>query len=282
METIVDGNKIAEGVFKDLRYKISQLKAAGRTPRLVVVLVGTNPASINYVNAKQRRAQQLGLEVEIKKRPENISQRQLVQEIQELNQDPKVSGIIVQLPLPEHLDKEKILDSVSPEVDVDCLTTANREKLAAGEEVKFLPPAPQAILRILEDHRVMLRGKSILIVGAGELVGKPLSAMLSREKIKFYLADSQTKNLPELLSQADIVISGVGHANLIRGEMIKAGAVVIDAGTAGEGRGEIHGDVDFPSVVRKAKLVAPVPGGVGPVTIAMLFKNVIDTDWQKR
>ncbi len=281
MAEIVDGKKIADGILSGLRTELSKLKTAGITPRLVVILVGKNPASLSYIRVKQKRAREVGLRVEVQAYPENTPQAALQKAIQEFNKQPDVCGILVQLPLPGHLDKQAVLDSIRPELDVDCLTSGNKQKLFRGEEVPFLPPAVAAVLKILEVSEVNLAEANVLIVGSGDLIGKPLAALLLNRKISFKLANRYTENLPELAQKADVIIAGAGKPGLITGERVKKGAVVIDAGSTGSEKGEVVGDVDFESVVKKARLLAPVPGGVGPVTVAMLLGNVVRSAQRK-
>lgn len=277
MAQIVDGNKIAQEILADLKNKVVKLKSAGIVPRLAVFMVGRNPASRIYISKKQQAGELISIKVEVKSYPDDVSQEKLTEEIKRANAGGSISGIIVQLPLPSHLDKQLILDAVDPELDVDCLTTLNKEKLSAGQKVLFVPPTPAAVLKILQYYDIDLKSAHVLLVGRGDLVGKPLAAILKEQKIDFDLAHSQTQNLAELASRADIIITGVGKPGLIRGEMIKEGAVVIDAGTAGSESGDVRGDVDFESASRKARLISPMPGGVGPVTVAMLLNNVVDS-----
>ncbi len=271
---IVDGKKIAEEILGNLRLQISDL---GVKPKLVVFLIGQNPSSLVYIKKKQEAGEEIGIEVKVKNYPQTIIQSELQQEIRKFNQEPQVHGILVQLPLPQHLDGQAVLDTIFPELDVDCLTTINKQKLIKGEKV-FLPPAAAAVFKILEFYKINLAKANILIVGSGELVGKPLAAILLNRKINFELANRYTENLPKLARKADVIITGVGKPGLITAEMIKEGAVVIDAGTAVSETGrELRGDVDIESVLPKSKLLSPVPGGVGPVTVAMLLQNVVDS-----
>lgn len=271
---IIDGNKIAEQIFLELKERIIKLKETVFSCRLVVILVGENPASLSYVKTKQKKAAEIGLKVEVLRYPKNISQEELEGIIKQFNLEQDVGGILVQLPLPEHLDRQSILDAVSPEIDIDCLTTENKQKLAAGEEVCFIPPAAAAVLKILDVYELDLENLSILIIGSGELVGKPLAALFLKRGINFKLANRLTENLPQLSRSADLIITGVGKPKLIAPDMVKQGAVVIDAGTAAAESGELVGDVD-PAVASKASLLAPVPGGVGPITIAILLQNFV-------
>ncbi len=283
MAQFVDGNKIAESIYEDLRFKIKELRNRGVVPRLVVVLVGDDPASISYVKIKQKKAREIGVEIVLKKYLVDVAQKKLVRDMETFSREKGVSGIIVQLPLPEHLERDAILNAVDPRLDVDCLTDVNKQKLIKGDKPYFYPPAPSAILQILDYYQADLKNGNILLIGSGDLVGKPLAAMLLKRGIDFELANRYTENLLDLAAKADIIITGVGKAALIRGEMVKKEAIVIDAGTAGSESGEVLGDVDFESVSKKASLLAPVPGGVGPVTVATLLKNVVDSafDTQK-
>lgn len=273
MAMIVDGKKIAEEILADLRLKTDNLNFK---PRLGVFLAGKNPASLSYIRTKQKMAEKIAVQTEIKKYPDDIAHKELQKEITDYASKENVCGIIVQLPLPKHISKEKILDAVPPEYDVDCLNGASRQKLTKGEKIIFAPPAAAAIVKIFEYYNVGLKNKNILLIGSGDLVGKPLASLLLRRGINFEMANRHTENLSELTKRADIVITAVGQAGLVTGEMIKEGAVVIDAGTTSSEEGEIVGDVDVKSVSGRASLLSPVPGGVGPVTVAMLLLNVVN------
>jgi methylenetetrahydrofolate dehydrogenase (NADP+)/methenyltetrahydrofolate cyclohydrolase len=272
MTEIINGKKIADKILGQLKKELSQLNTAGLFPRLVVILAGQNPASLNYIRIKQKRAQEIGLKVDLKSFPEDVAASELVAAIRGLNQEQNVCGILVQLPLPGNLPAQEILDAVSPDLDVDCLTTVNKQKLVTGKEIKFFPPAPAAILKLLEEYKVDLKGH-ILLVGSGELVGRPLAAMLLNRGLSFEVANRHTDNLSQLAVKADVLITAVGKPDLIIGSMVKKGSVIIDAGTTGSANGDIKGDVESDSVLNKARLFAPVPGGVGPVTVAMLLGN---------
>lgn len=281
MAEIIDGKKIADKILSGLADRISRLNSAGASPRLIVILVGQDPASLSYIKVKQKRAEEIGLTVEVKTYPENAEQTLLVREIEELNNAPDLSGILVQLPLPPHLNKQAVLDAVSPELDVDSLTSVNKSRLLAGKDALFVPPAAAAVMKILEHFNIDLKNARILLIGTGDLVGKPLAALFRGKGINYQLANRQTKNLVELSRQADVIITGVGKPGLVRGDMIKPGAVVIDAGTTGSESGELLGDIESGSVSRTARLLAPVPGGVGPVTVAMLLSNVVQNAEQR-
>ncbi len=273
---IVDGNYIAREILGELRAKVSHLEAGGVIPRLTVFLVGQNPASLAYVKMKQKRGGELGLAVDVKTYPRSITPQEFQDAIAAENDQGGVAGIIVQLPLPSAWETQKILDTLKPELDVDCLSTTNQQKLIAGQKV-FLPPAPAAVLKILEYYDVNLSEANILLLGSGDLIGKPLAAILLHRNLSFEIANRFTEDLPVLTRKADVIISGVGKPGLLTGEMVKEGAVVIDAGTTGTAEGELRGDVDVPSVLPKVGLLSSVPGGVGPVTVACLLQNVVES-----
>ena len=277
---IVDGNKIAQKIFSELKIEVAGLQEKGLEVKLAVFLVGENPASLSYIQLKKKRAEEIGIIVELNKFPLDISQEDLESEIKSAAQRDDVSGILIQLPLPGHLDKEKILDAVPVDLDVDSLSGLNKQAVIEGRGIKFYPPAAQAVLAILDKHKVDLTAH-VVIVGTGDLIGRPLSALLLARGVDFELINRYTENYRELLQKADVIITGVGKANLISGDLLKEGVVVIDAGTTGSEDGDVTGDVDRESVVRKASLLSPVPGGVGPVTIAMLLKNVVEAAKRK-
>ena len=270
----VNGKKIADEILEGLKERIASLD---RRPKLVVFLAGENSASLSYIKMKQKRAEEIGAQVEIRRYPAGVDDAKLGEEIERANNEKSVSGIIVQLPLPKHINRDKILNTVDPRLDVDCLTEANKIRLNTGEPY-FLPPAAAAVLKILEYYNIALHDKNILLVGSGDLIGKPLAAILHSRQIDFHLANRQTEDLTELTLKADIIITGAGQPGLITGQMIKPDSVIIDAGTTGSDDGQIVGDVDGQSVMGKAALLAPVPGGVGPITVAMLLSNVMKAD----
>lgn len=274
MAQLIDGNKIAEEIFAKLRQQVQLVKARGGKLQLVVVMVGENRASLSYINQKLIKGRELGIDVQIREFSEEIAQEELVKEIKQIATQ-NISGILVQLPLPKKFREQEVLDAVPRELDVDGLTTENKESLDSGAKVLFIPPAAAAIEKIFEEQRVDLENKQIVLVGAGQLIGQPLAALFKKRALDFEVADRHTKNLKELTLDADVIITGVGKEKLLTGDMIKEGAIVIDGGTTGSAEGSIVGDVDFESVEPKASILAPVPGGVGPVTIAMLFTNVL-------
>ena len=245
MAQLVDGQKIARTV-------LSEIAAKRRKARLVIILVGENPASLSYIRMKQKYGGAAGIKVDVIVFPVGVSESELRTCIRKLNNDPGVDGIIVQLPLPTNLDRQAVLDEVSGQLDVDCLTSTNKAKLATGVDVLFIPPAAAAVLKILEYYQIDLRDKQVLVIGEGDLIGKPLAGLLKNQGIKFVVANRQTPDLPKIAIGADVIVTGTGKANLLTGDMVKQGATVIDAGTTGAEDGAVVGDVDTESVARKA------------------------------
>lgn len=273
---IVDGKTIAEKLLKKLKGQIQNL---GLRPHLAVVLVGNDKPSETYVRKKQEAAKETGIRFSLYKFPAGIQEGKLISEIKKI-QRQSLSGLIVQLPLPKKLDKRKILNVLDPEIDVDFLTWESLGKLVIGENI-LVPPSPAAILEILKYYRISLPGKHIVLVGQGDLIGKPLTNLLMHLPVTLTTCNKDTKNLAEITRKADILICGVGKANLIRARMVKKGAVVIDAGVSFVGR-KMHGDVDFQKVSKIASLITPTPGGVGPITVAKLLQNVVASEILKK
>lgn len=275
---LILGAPTAKNIYKNLQHRLNILKRQGLTPRLTVVMVGDDPASLSYVAAKKNQADVLGIDFHLQRFPENIDQKSVCKEITLLGSDRKTSGIIIQLPLPHNLARQKVLDSVPADKDVDGLTTSNQISISNGEKKAFIPPTPAAIFRLLDEYDISLMNKKILIVGFGDLVGKPLQKILAQKDISVDVINSATKDTKTLYKSADIVITAVGKPRLIKGEMLKLGVVVIDAGAAMERSGSkinMAGDADFSSVSKVASAISPVPGGVGPVTVAMLYENLV-------
>lgn len=273
---IVDGKTIAEKLLKKLKGQIQNL---GLHPHLAVVLVGNDRPSETYVRKKQEAAKAIGVRFSLYKFPAGIREGKLISEIKKI-QRQGLSGLIIQLPLPQKLDKKKILNALDPAIDVDFLTWESLGKLVIGENI-LVPPSPAAILEILKYYRISLRGKHIVLVGQGDLIGKPLTNLFLHLPVTLTTCNKDTKNLAELTRKADILISGVGKANLIRAGMVKKGAVVVDAGVSFTA-GRMHGDVDFEEVSKTAALITPTPGGVGPVTVAKLLQNVVANEMLKK
>lgn len=274
MAIIASGPKIAKSIYSRLGKRVANLKKKKITPKLGVILVGDDKPSERYVLKKGQAAKKLGVGFILKKYPAGITTTKLIDEVKKIQQKKYgLTGLIVQLPLPEHIKTGKVLEAISPKIDVDCLTQTNLGKLITWS-YKIKPPTPDAILEILKYYKVKLRGKNIVMVGAGDLVGKPVTNLLIHEEATVTVCNKFTKNLKQYTSKADIVITGVGKYKLLKGSMIKKGAVVIDAGISFH-KGIMRGDIDYNSIVKKAKIVTPTPGGVGPLTVAKLIENTV-------
>lgn len=267
---IVDGRKIAEQILHGLKPEVAQMAFQ---PLFCDVLIGDDPVSKSYVNIKARSARQIGIEFQLVGLPASATTETVILMLKEIQNNSRLAGLIIQLPLPSGLDKSAIVNAVNPEVDVDCLSAANSKLFYSGQS-KFLPPTAAAIMNVLDSLNLNLKQLDILVVGQGELVGRPVTFLLRKRGFTVRVADTSTRDLKELTRNADVIISGTGQAKLITGDMIKRGAAIIDCGTT-ESSGGIVGDVDLESVLPVAGFVSPVPGGVGPVTVARLLYNVV-------
>jgi methylenetetrahydrofolate dehydrogenase (NADP+)/methenyltetrahydrofolate cyclohydrolase len=276
---IIDGKKIKNDILAKVKKEVEALPFF---PVFCDVLVGNDPASLQYVHMKARNAEAVGVKFHSATFPETITTADLIKEIKILNETPNMCGIIVQLPLPPHLNKQQILDSINPELDVDCLGSVNNEKFyqSYDSEKDLGLPTALSCVRILDSINLdsnpstSLRTRKIVVLGQGNLVGKPTSALLRFRGLKPNMIGKETENKEQFIKEADVIISGMGRGKYITGDMIKKGAVLIDAGTS-EDEGAIVGDVDLDSVKDVAGYVSPVPGGVGPVTVAVLINNVL-------
>lgn len=271
---IIDGRKLRDEILGKIK---SEVAALSFTPKFCDVLVGDDPASAQYVKMKAKTAESVGIQFHSAAFPAAITTEELIKQIKLLNKIENMSGIIVQLPLPAHLDRQPVLDAIDPDLDVDCLGTVASGKFYNNQNTVGFPTA-LACMAIL-DHvsnllNLDLAKQNIVALGQGLLVGKPVTALLKFRGLNPHIITKQTENKEGLIKQADIIISGIGHGKHITGEMIKEGAILIDAGTS-ESNGAIVGDVDLESVKAVASYVSPVPGGVGPVTVAMLLNNVL-------
>ena len=290
---IINGRKLRGEILAKVKKEVAQLSF---TPVFCDVLVGNDPASMQYVKIKARTAELVGIKFHNANFPASITTDELVKEIKILNAIPNMCGIIVQLPLPEHIDQQKVFDAIDPRLDVDCLGTLASEKFYNNydSQTDLAYPTALACMAVLDSLNLNLKGKIIVVLGQGLLVGKPVTALLGYRGLAYLPVTSKTENKEYLLQQADIVISGIGKGKYITGNMIKYGAVVIDAGTSeslepsslggrptGELNSAIVGDVDLASVKNIASFVSPVPGGVGPVTVAMLLNNVLTVAKQR-
>ncbi|GAB4210333.1 MAG: bifunctional methylenetetrahydrofolate dehydrogenase/methenyltetrahydrofolate cyclohydrolase FolD [Sandaracinaceae bacterium] len=273
---IIDGKAIAEKVREEVRARAEAFRArVGRKPGLEVVLVGDDPASQVYVRNKETAAAKAGLHGAVHRLPADISQSALLTKIREMNADQTVDGILVQLPVPKHIDPLAVVDAIDPAKDVDGLTPENAGRLWVGRKA-LRPCTPHGCMRLLDETGVALDGARAIVIGRSNLVGKPIAAMLLERNATVVLAHSRTEDLADRVREADVVVAAVGKAELVRGEWIKPGAIVIDVGINRGADGKLVGDVAFAEALGRASAITPVPGGVGPMTIAMLLSNTVD------
>lgn len=274
MIKIIDGKKISEEIKKELNIEVLALAKKGIVPELVVILVGEDNASQIYVKNKERVASELGINSQVIRLSGLVSQDELEKLIKKNNADKKIHGILIQLPLPEHLDVRRIINLIDPKKDVDCFHPENVGKVFLNQAI-FIPCTPAGILELLKRNTISVEGKNIVIIGRSNIVGKPLAVMLINLGATVTVCNSKTKNLAAICKQADILISATGKAGLIKVDMVKQDAVVIDVGMNRDAKGKLVGDVDYFSVCAKTSYITPVPGGVGPMTIIMLMRNTI-------
>lgn len=272
--TIIYGDQLAETLRQEMKEEVVNLNKRGIHPRLVVILIGDNPASKSYISGKQKAADFVGIQSELISLPTETSEKELLDLIKQLNQESDVNGILVQLPLPEHIDEQLIIEAIDPTKDVDGFHPINIGKMLTNQDT-FLPCTPYGILTMLKLKGIELAGKHAVIIGRSHIVGKPVGQLLLNEHATVTYCHSKTANLKEIVHLADIVVAAVGRANMIDDSYIKPGATVIDVGINRIEDGSLTGDVDFDSVKEKAAYLTPVPKGVGPMTITMLMKNTI-------
>lgn len=272
MTVIIDGKALRDKLLEQLKLKVDKFEIK---PKLVVILVGDNPASQIYVNNKKKTAEKLGIDSEIINYPSNIQEQVLLDKIVELNNDTTVTAILVQLPLPEHISKFKVINTISPNKDVDGFTPENFGMLFAGEEPYVYPCTPKGILLMLDEYNIDVDGRHVVIVGRSNIVGKPLSQMLLNRNATVTVCHSHTKNLADITKTADVLISAVG-GKIIGENFVKPNSVVIDVGIFKDENGKTRGDVDFEKVAPQTSFITPVPGGVGPMTIASLMLNTVE------
>lgn len=269
----IDGKAFSQIILEKIKEEHNQLKEKyGKQAGLAVVIVGNNPASQVYVRNKMKACENVGFYSENIELDENISEEELLQEIDKLNKNDRINGILVQLPLPSHINELKIIDSISPEKDVDGFHVANIGKMVIGDETGFLSCTPYGIMQLLEEYKIEIAGKDAVIIGRSNIVGKPMALMLIQKGATVQVCNSRTKDLRKKLNDADIIIVAAGVPKLLKKEDVKEGAVVIDVGI-NRVDGKICGDVDYEEVAERASYITPVPGGVGPMTIASLIKN---------
>ena len=272
MTTILDGKKLRDKIIENLKAKVDTF---GEKPTLVVILVGENPASKIYVNNKKKMAEKIGIHSEVINYPANITEAELLDKIEELNNNKKVTAILVQLPLPKHISKDNVMNKIIPSKDVDGFTPYNFGKLFSGETPTVYQWTPKGILLLLDEYNIEIEGKHVVIVGRSNIVGKPLSQMMLNKNATVTICHSHTKNLSQITKTADILVSAVGK-NIIEGEMLKTDCVIVDVGIFKDKNGKTRGDVDFESASKIASFISPVPGGVGPMTIASLMLNTVE------
>ncbi|MBT6296165.1 MAG: bifunctional methylenetetrahydrofolate dehydrogenase/methenyltetrahydrofolate cyclohydrolase FolD [Nitrospina sp.] len=274
MMSIIDGKKVSSHIKDNIAAEVKILKnKTGKTPGLAVVLVGDDPASAVYVKNKNKTCKNIGFQSFEHILPENTSEDKLLNLINELNNDDQVNGILVQLPLPSHISSKTILVSINPQKDVDGFHLENVGRLVTGNTL-FKPCTPAGIIKLLDEYKIEIEGKNAVIIGRSNIVGKPVSFLLLERNATVTICHSRTKDLPSITRSADILIAAIGKPNFVSLDMVKNNAVVIDVGI-NRLDGKLVGDVDFASVSKQASLITPVPGGVGPMTIAMLMENTL-------
>ena len=272
---IIDGKKIAETLRQKLKKEIIQIKSSFKSvPGLTVILIGEDPASKIYVKNKEKFSKEIGINSEVIKYPENIEEKEVLSKIIELNKNKKVSGILVQLPLPKHINKQKVIETILPEKDVDGFHPINVGNLSSGYDSK-IPCTPLGCLILLKEVEKNLSGKHAVVIGRSNLNGKPMAQLLLKENCTVTITHSKTKDLKSQCNKADIIIAAVGKPKLVKGDWVKKNAIVIDVGINKTTDG-IVGDVDFNEVSKVARAITPVPGGVGPMTIACLLRNTVE------
>ncbi|MBR5906707.1 MAG: bifunctional methylenetetrahydrofolate dehydrogenase/methenyltetrahydrofolate cyclohydrolase FolD [Bacteroidales bacterium] len=273
MSTIIDGKAVSLQIKEELKEKIAAIKAEGkRLPCLAVIIVGDNPASRSYVRGKIKAAEFTGMDSRLIELPEDVSEAALLETIAGLNADAGVDGILVQLPLPRHIDESRVIDAIVPEKDVDGFHPVNVANLWLGRKC-FVPCTPQGIIHLIESTGERIEGKRAVVVGRSNIVGKPVAKLLLDRNATVTIAHSRTPDLGAVTREADILVAAVGRAGVITGDMVKPGAIVIDVGINRTADGHLTGDVDFASASEVAGWITPVPGGVGPMTIACLMLN---------
>ncbi|MBO5106116.1 MAG: bifunctional methylenetetrahydrofolate dehydrogenase/methenyltetrahydrofolate cyclohydrolase FolD [Clostridia bacterium] len=271
---IIDGKAISAKTKEELRLEVLGLKEKGISVGLAVIIVGDDPASRVYVNNKKKACELLGIYSEEYALPADTNMENLLGLIEELNGRSDISGILCQLPLPRHLDEKAVINAISPEKDVDAFHPVNVGKIMIGD-FDFLPCTPAGVMRLLDEEGIDPEGKNCVVIGRSNVVGKPMSMLLLHRNATVTICHSKTKNLSEITKQADILVAAVGRANFVTADMVKEGAAIIDVGINRLENGKLCGDVDFENVKEKCSFITPVPGGAGPMTIAMLMANTV-------
>lgn len=273
MAIVIDGKACAKKILDDLKQKTKKL---AKKPGLAVILANDDPSSKIYVASKERTSLELGFESCVYRFGKSVTQGDLIKLIHELNEDDSINGILVQLPLYNHLDEQEIIELINPKKDVDGFHPINVGKLNCNLEPWAICCTPKGIIKLLKEYKISLTGKNVVVIGRSNIVGKPAATLLTNENATVTLAHSKTKKLKEITKNADIIVSATGKAKLIKADMVKKGAVVIDVGISKQLNGKLAGDVDFDNVQNVAGYITPVPGGVGPMTIACLMENTYE------
>lgn len=276
MATIIDGKAIAAKIRQGISRDVTELQARGITPGLAVVLVGEDPASKVYVSMKEKACADVGIFSDEHKLPAETSEKDLLALIDKLNNDPRIHGILVQLPLPGHINADKVLEAIAPEKDADGFHPYNVGRLVIGKPT-FQPCTPYGVMVMLKETGIDLSGKEVVVVGRSNIVGKPVALMCLQQNATVTICHSRTRDLAAKVGQADIVIAAVGQPEMIKGSWIKEGAVVIDVGVNRVGEKKLVGDVEYAAAAERASAITPVPGGVGPMTITMLLYNTVES-----
>ena len=274
MATRIDGKAVSASVRAQVAQEVEQLKAKGVCPGLAVVIVGDDPASRTYVNNKKKACAETGIYSEEYALPASTTQEELLELVRTLNKKPDIHGILVQSPLPDGLDEEAVIEAINPQKDVDAFHPQNVGRIMIGN-LHFLPCTPAGVIELIRSQGIEIAGKNCVVIGRSNIVGKPMAMLLLHNNGTVTICHSKTKNLAEICRQADILVAAVGRPKFVTADMVKPGAVVIDVGMDRDENGKLCGDVDFVNVEPKAGYITPVPGGVGPMTIAMLLKNTI-------
>ena len=273
---LIDGNALSRQLREEVAQRVSALKTQGITPGLAVILVGENPASQVYVRNKVKACHDTGMHSVLETYPDSMTEAELLARVEALNADPSIHGILVQLPLPAHIDAQKVIEAISPEKDVDGFHIASAGALMTGLP-GFWPCTPYGCMKMLESIGYELKGKHAVVIGRSNIVGKPMAMMLLQQNATVTICHSATKDLKAMTLQADVIVAAVGKRNVLTADMVKPGAVVLDVGMNRNDEGKLCGDVDFAGVKEVAGWITPVPGGVGPMTITMLMVNTLES-----
>lgn len=272
---IIKGKPVADKITEDLKKEVKNLNEMGINPKLAIVRVGERPDDLAYERGALKRCQNIGIETEVIELDENISQDEFIKAIHKLNEDDKVNGILTFRPLPKHLSEDEIKYEISPKKDIDCFNPINTAKIVENDKTGYPPCTPTAVIEILKHYGINLTGANIVVLGRSMVVGKPLSMLLLNENATVNICHSKTRNLPEIASQADILVAAVGRAKMVKKDYVKDGAIVIDVGVNVDDQGNLCGDVDMEDVLDKVSMITPVPGGVGAVTTSILATNIV-------